>query len=103
MNVEEFEKSIISCPDIDYEEAFTSLITKEEAAEIIGIALNTDSLLVADPHYDWTTTTSAPHRLTTLYNCKYCGTEYIADMTGFIPNCHNCGAKMERVDEYKIR
>jgi DNA-directed RNA polymerase subunit RPC12/RpoP len=40
--------------------------------------------------------------VSTLYNCKYCGTEYIADMTGFIPNCHNCGAKMERVDEYKI-
>lgn len=48
----------------------------------------------------WTTTSSAPRTLSTLYNCKYCGTEYIADMTGFIPNCHNCGAKMERVNEY---
>lgn len=101
MSPEEFDKAIISCPDIDYEEAFTSLITKEEAAEIIGITLNTDNLLVADPHhYDWVITTSAPHRPTTLYKCKCCGTEYIADSAGFVPNCKNCGGTMERINEY---
>jgi len=26
------------------------------------------------------------------YHCIYCGTEYIEEKEGFIPNCKNCGA-----------
>lgn len=28
------------------------------------------------------------------YHCIYCGTEYIEENEGFIPNCKNCGAIM---------
>lgn len=30
------------------------------------------------------------------YICNYCGTRYVTDENGFIPNCKNCGAKMDR-------
>lgn len=30
------------------------------------------------------------------YICNYCGTRYVTDENGFIPNCKNCGAKMDK-------
>lgn len=30
------------------------------------------------------------------YICNYCGTRYVTDKNGFIPNCKNCGAKMDK-------
>lgn len=30
------------------------------------------------------------------YICNYCGTRFVTDENGFIPNCKNCGAKMDR-------
>ena len=32
----------------------------------------------------------------TLYICKYCGTEYHHEHEGFVPDCRNCGARLER-------
>ena len=33
------------------------------------------------------------------YICNYCGTRYVSDENGFIPNCHNCGARLDKADE----
>lgn len=30
------------------------------------------------------------------YICNYCGTRFVTDENGFIPNCKNCGAKMDK-------
>lgn len=30
------------------------------------------------------------------YICNYCGTRYVSDENGFIPNCHNCGARLDK-------
>ena len=30
------------------------------------------------------------------YICNYCGTRYVSDESGFIPNCHNCGARLDK-------
>lgn len=32
------------------------------------------------------------------YICNYCGTRYIDIKGGFIPNCKNCGAKLDKVE-----
>lgn len=32
------------------------------------------------------------------YICNYCGTRYIDTQGGFIPNCKNCGAKLDKVE-----
>ena len=32
------------------------------------------------------------------YICNYCGTRYIDIQGGFIPNCKNCGAKLDKVE-----
>lgn len=32
------------------------------------------------------------------YHCIYCGTEYIEEKEGFIPNCKNCGAILRKND-----
>ena len=32
------------------------------------------------------------------YICNYCGTRYIDVKGGFIPNCKNCGAKLDKVE-----
>lgn len=33
------------------------------------------------------------------YHCIYCGTEYIEEKEGFIPNCKNCGAILRKCQE----
>ena len=30
------------------------------------------------------------------YICNYCGTRYVSDENGFIPNCKNCGARLDK-------
>lgn len=30
------------------------------------------------------------------YTCNYCGTRYVSEKSGFIPNCKNCGARLEK-------
>lgn len=32
------------------------------------------------------------------YICNYCGTRYIDTQGGFIPNCKNCGAKLDKIE-----
>lgn len=45
---------------------------------------------------DLVTYASQPEPKNMTYVCQYCGTHYIANAVGFIPNCKNCGATMER-------
>ena len=33
------------------------------------------------------------------YTCVYCGTEYIEEKGGFIPNCKNCGAILRKCQD----
>ena len=70
--------------------------TKEELDEELSgvIAINNDdcnwrtqACTIDDLYY-------LQHR--TEYVCKYCGTRYVSDESGFIPNCKNCGARLEK-------
>ena len=46
---------------------------------------------------DWITTTTAPYNpICETFICPCCGTTYIANRAGFIPNCTNCGSTMKK-------
>ena len=62
---------------------------------------NTSNILMYDTGtYSWksepVTYEDKPKIKSATYVCPYCGTHYIADTAGFIPNCKNCGATMEK-------
>ena len=87
--------------DISYLEIDGSAEELSTLLEDVKVSLINSSNLIA---YD---TCSWHNKVTTFNNsityvCPYCGTNYIADSSGFIPNCKNCGATMEKVDEHKI-
>ena len=42
--------------------------------------------------------TSSERKENKEYICNYCGTRYVDTQGGFIPNCKNCGAKLDKVE-----
>lgn len=95
MSPEEFESSIIYAPPIP-DTVFEPLLTVEEAFEI---AVASDLITTSFPKIDTACTTIKPYRDTITYSCPCCGTDYISDCIGFIPNCKNCGSRLLRLQE----
>ena len=56
------------------------------------------SLRISNEGLDLHYITSSERKENKEYICNYCGTRYIDIQSGFIPNCKNCGAKLDKVE-----
>lgn len=98
---EEFDSTIISFPTITKEDILKPLrgTYQEEydriwSPTLTGIAVRptetNDRYLINDRYL------SDYVKPKVEYICNYCGTRYVSDENGFIPNCHNCGARLDK-------
>lgn len=76
--------------DSDY--LVSTNIENPSAVDLLGF-IYTD---LSAPIKRKTTTHPSADEPNVKYVCKYCGTEYFSDKKGFIPNCKNCGARLEK-------
>ena len=98
MSPEEFEKNIVYCPEIT-EDMSESIVDHETAVRIALSDCTVDwcdvkcNLMLSNT--DTTLYSTAPYNpICETFVCPCCGTHYIADSAGFIPNCKNCGSTM---------
>lgn len=56
------------------------------------------STLPAETTFTYSYCTPYPKKENKEYICNYCGTRYVDTQGGFIPNCKNCGAKLDKVE-----
>lgn len=81
--------------------AIPEIYTIATTASLMYTPTTATTITTTDYSFSYPVVDRSPDRpLRTLYTCKYCGTEYHHEHEGFVPNCHNCGARLERNYEF---
>lgn len=81
----------------------TSTSTSTSTSPIVSETIATSpyyvySTLPAETTITYSYCIPSPKKENKEYICNYCGTRYIDTQGGFIPNCKNCGAKLDKVE-----